>query len=98
MANRNSAYTIAVFISLALISIELTSTTLSKSDKKAAKSRPKTTSRAHSDKWEGPIEHNVYEKGTGSLNISFQCSSKIHEITAGKINVFTSSYLRACYR
>ena len=69
MANRNSVYVIAKLISFALISIELTSTTLSKTDKKTAKLRSKSTSRPHSQNWQGPIEHNVHEKGTSSLHI-----------------------------
>ena len=76
MAYRTSVYSIAVIISLALISIELTSTTLSKTDKKTPKPRTKTTSRGLSEKWEGPINHNVYEKGMGSFISYWAVTSK----------------------
>ena len=53
-----------VFIILALFLIDITTSTLSKSDKKVEKTRIKTDNRKPPQKnQEGPIEHTVYEKG-----------------------------------
>jgi len=63
MVKQNSAYVVAVLISLALIAIKQTSTTLSKSDKKKGKYREKSNAAQPTQKWQGPIEHNVFDKG-----------------------------------
>ena len=53
-----------VFIILALFLIDITTSTLSKSDKKVEKTRIKTdNSKPPQKNQEGPIEHTVYEKG-----------------------------------
>ena len=70
MFNQYSAYIVAVLISLALIAIEQTSTTLSKSDKKKGKYREKSNSAEPREKWQGAIEQNVFDKGTGT-NLRF---------------------------
>lgn len=67
MVKQNSAYVVAVLISLALIAIKQTSTTLSKSDKKKRKYREKSNSAQPTQKWQGPIEHNVFDKGTDTI-------------------------------
>ena len=62
---KTNLYTIVwVPITLILLFIGHTSTTLSKSDKKSGKSPPKPNSgKPIHDKWQGPIERNVYERG-----------------------------------